>query len=90
LPPATPAKIRDLLRRSLQKDFQRRLRDIGDARIEIEEALTAPPVTEPTFAAIPRRAGWRREILWGITSLLLAGLAVGFVSLTRRPEEPPV
>src|SRR6202521_3150704 len=35
LPPATPAKIRDLLRRSLQKDFQRRLRDIGDARIEI-------------------------------------------------------
>jgi eukaryotic-like serine/threonine-protein kinase len=90
LPPATPAKIRDLLRRSLQKDFQRRLRDIGDARIEIEEALTAPPVTEPTFAAIPRRAGWRREILWGITSLLLAGLAVGFVSLTRRPAEPPV
>src|SRR6202158_928056 len=33
LPRATPAKIRDLLRRSLQKDCQDRLRDIGDARI---------------------------------------------------------
>jgi TolB-like protein len=39
LPAATPAKIRDLLRRSLQKDTQRRLRDFGDARIEIEETL---------------------------------------------------
>src|SRR6202162_4459277 len=65
LPPATPAKIRDLLRRCLQKDSQRRLRDIGDARIEIEEALSAPPAAEPSVAAIPRRAGWRREILWG-------------------------
>jgi serine/threonine protein kinase len=90
LPPATPAKIRDLLRRSLQKDCQDRLRDIGDARIEIGEALSAPPVAEPSVAAIPRRAGWRRAILWGITSLLLAGIAVGFVSLTRRPAEPPV
>jgi eukaryotic-like serine/threonine-protein kinase len=89
LPPATPAKIRDLLRRCLQKDSQRRVRDIGDARIEIEEALTAPPSAEPSVAAIPRGAGWRRSILWGITSLLLAGIAVGFVSLSRRPPEPP-
>jgi len=39
LPSATPAKIRDLLRRCLQKETQRRLRDFGDARIEIEETL---------------------------------------------------
>jgi serine/threonine protein kinase len=37
LPPATPPKIRDLLRRCMQKDSQHRLRDIGDARLEIEE-----------------------------------------------------
>jgi serine/threonine protein kinase len=90
LPPATPAKMRDLLRRCLQKGSQRRLRDIGDARIEIEEALAAPTIAEPSVAAIPLRVSWRREILWGITSLLLAGIAVGFVSLTRRPPEPPV
>jgi len=41
LPPATPPRIRDLLQRCLQKDAQRRLRDLGDARIEIEEALAS-------------------------------------------------
>ena len=41
LPHVTPVKIQDLLRRCLQKDCQRRLRDIGDARIEIEEAISA-------------------------------------------------
>ena len=41
LPASTPARIRDLLRRCLQKDPQRRLHDIADARIEIEEARTA-------------------------------------------------
>jgi TolB-like protein/Tfp pilus assembly protein PilF len=41
LPPSTPPKIRDLLQRSLQKDAQRRLRDLGDARIEIEEVLAS-------------------------------------------------
>src|SRR5207245_2451289 len=40
LPPATPDAVRELLRRCLQKDKDRRLRDIGDARIEIDEALT--------------------------------------------------
>src|SRR4029450_395525 len=38
LPASTPQKIRDLLRRCLQKDPQRRLHDIADARIEIDEA----------------------------------------------------
>jgi len=42
LPPATPAAIRALLRRALEKDVRRRLRDIGDARIEIEEVLAHP------------------------------------------------
>ena len=38
LPPSTPPSIRKLLRRSLEKDKARRLHDIGDARLEIEEA----------------------------------------------------
>ena len=38
LPRATPAARRALLRRCLEKDPKRRLRDIADARIEIEEA----------------------------------------------------
>jgi len=38
LPGETPAKVVDLLRRCLQKDRNRRLHDIADARIELEEA----------------------------------------------------
>ncbi len=39
LPAATPAKVQDLLHRCLEKDVNRRLRDIGDARIELLDAL---------------------------------------------------
>ena len=39
LPPETPNRIRELLRRCLQKDLSMRLRDIGDARIEISDAM---------------------------------------------------
>ena len=57
LPAATPEKFRRLMRRCLQKDPQRRLRDLGDARIEIEETLAA-------FANAKNNAGRRsrREV----------------------------
>jgi serine/threonine-protein kinase len=35
------SKVRDLLRRCLQRDVKQRLRDIGDARIALEEETTA-------------------------------------------------
>ena len=41
LPTATPAAVRHVLRRCLEKDAKRRLHDIGDARTELEDALTA-------------------------------------------------
>ena len=40
LPATTPAPIRSLLRRCLQRDPKQRLRDIADARFQIETALT--------------------------------------------------
>jgi eukaryotic-like serine/threonine-protein kinase len=39
LPAATPARVRELLRRCLEKDVNRRLRDIGDGRTELLDAL---------------------------------------------------
>ena len=47
LPATTPPAIRRLLERCLRKDPARRLRDIADAKLEIDEALSAPeqPVT---------------------------------------------
>jgi serine/threonine-protein kinase len=44
LPRDTPASVRHLLGRCLHKDQERRLQAIGDARIEIEEALSGPVV----------------------------------------------
>jgi hypothetical protein len=43
LPAATPIKVRALLQRCLQKDPKQRLRDIGEARIALDEVLTGAP-----------------------------------------------
>jgi len=42
LPAATPVNIRRLLRRCLEKDLKRRLHDIADARIELDEPASMP------------------------------------------------
>src|SRR5438067_13769072 len=39
LPPRTPAMIRDLLKHCLEKTPANRLRDIGDARLEMQRAI---------------------------------------------------
>src|SRR5438552_16178805 len=41
LPANTPAPVRRLLRRSLQKDRGRRLESAADSRLEIDDALTS-------------------------------------------------
>ena len=56
LPPATPDRIRDLLRRCLQKDPSRRLRDIGDAHLEIDDVIGTPKGTGIEVAASGRRS----------------------------------
>ena len=57
LPPETPRGVRTLLRRCLEKDLRDRLRDVGDARLEIEEALT-----RPDEADTPRRSMRATEV----------------------------
>jgi serine/threonine protein kinase/Tol biopolymer transport system component len=49
LPDTTPSGIRRLLRRCLAKDPRRRLRDIGDARLEIDDSLAG---ASDTIAAV--------------------------------------
>src|SRR5258706_8789996 len=39
LPATTPNRVRELLRRCLDKDARHRLRDVGDARIDLEQAI---------------------------------------------------
>jgi hypothetical protein len=53
LPPSTPAAIRILVQRCLRKDLARRLRDIGDAKIEIVDALEHGRIAEPVPLSLP-------------------------------------
>jgi serine/threonine protein kinase len=85
LPPATPVKIRDLLRRCLRKDKNQRLRDAGDARIEIQEAQTAPYVTDPAPPQPQTTFAW----MVATAVLLLALVALSFVHLREAPAPQP-
>src|SRR5262249_20175579 len=60
LPAATPRALRTLLGRCLQKDPRQRLRDIGDARLEIEDAIASPSTATQTVAQAtqPARLAW--------------------------------
>ncbi|MHC4190006.1 MAG: protein kinase domain-containing protein [Planctomycetota bacterium] len=97
LPESTPTNIQVLLRRCLEKDPRRRLRDIGDASIEISETLsqpaTLPPSTEARpIAAIPSRR--RLRIAWVLAGLLgiVAAFFIGIVvkDSTAPPPARPV
>ena len=55
LPHSTPAGMRRLLQRCLEKDPKRRLHDIADVRIEIDDALIAPADEASARAAAPAR-----------------------------------
>jgi serine/threonine-protein kinase len=83
LPAATPMRVRVLLQRCLQKDARQRLRDIGDARISLDEDLA---VTE----AVPR-AG-RHTLLFSVGALVvgagIAGLAVWKLKPSPSPPRP--
>jgi serine/threonine protein kinase len=58
LPPETPASIRMLLRRCLQKDPRKRLPHIGVARLEIDDTASAPEAVGPTVERRRPRALW--------------------------------
>jgi serine/threonine protein kinase len=75
LPTHTPTALRRLLRRCLTKDRKRRLADIGDARLELTEALAAEAV--PTVT--PRNAAW---LPWSLAGLFL--LAALIILLVRK------
>ncbi|HEY3204640.1 MAG TPA: protein kinase [Thermoanaerobaculia bacterium] len=78
LPGAAPRRVRDLLRRCLQKDPERRLHDVADARLEIEDAASDPGTGSlPESSAAERPRGVRPWVLLAaaLASALVAALA---------------
>jgi len=87
LPSIVPWRIREVLRRCLQKDPKQRLRDIGDARIAIEEALSGTPQEVWGLKAgnVPPPL-WRRALPWASGILLALVVGVGVWELHPRPK----
>jgi eukaryotic-like serine/threonine-protein kinase len=81
LPQSTPANIRRLLDRCLRKDVKTRLRDIGEARVFLDEpdepSAPPPPAKSPSWMA------WAL----GATALLAVALA-GLLWLRPKTSDP--
>jgi Tol biopolymer transport system component len=83
-----PAPIRRLVARCLRRDARSRLRDIGDARIVIEDSLSGEGNTEE-FVAVGPPAAKRSPAPWIVIVLVTAAIAAGLGSfLTRRLARP--
>ncbi|MBA3298096.1 MAG: serine/threonine-protein kinase [Acidobacteria bacterium] len=88
LPADTPAPIRRLLRRALEKDRAKRLDSMTVARLEIEDALAKTDVPPPV--SLKPVAPPRRLILpLAVTALAAAALGgVGVWLATHKPSPP--
>jgi Tol biopolymer transport system component/tRNA A-37 threonylcarbamoyl transferase component Bud32 len=82
LPPATPAGVRRVLTRSLEKDPKRRLRDIGDVRADLDEQAA-----QSVRSHAARRAVSMREVAAWTACAALAALVV-VVSFTAPRGQP--
>jgi Tol biopolymer transport system component len=83
LPETTPATVRRLLQRCLEKDPARRLHDIGDARLELDDARSDGPDNDARPAPVPRRHV-------RLALFVLVGIAVSLAALLAlRPRGTP-
>ena len=91
LPQNIPWNIRTLLRRSFQKDPGDRLKDIGDARLEIKEYLADPTAgaTVEAEQGTPPHLDRQRWLPWALAAVLAGStLYTVFWSRPALPETP--
>jgi serine/threonine protein kinase len=86
LPTTTPPPVRRLLARCLDKDLRRRLQHIGDARVELEDALSGTSA-EQTATVAPLRPRVRLRSLAAIASIVVL-VAVGALLWNARMTSP--
>jgi Tol biopolymer transport system component len=80
LPKDTPPALRRLLRRCLERDRKKRLRDIADAALELGEA------PEPAAAAAPRNRRW---LIAAFGAAVLIAIVLAAVHFRETPPPPP-
>jgi len=89
LPASTPSGVRRLLKRCLEKDPKRRLRDIGDARADLDAALRDPAAPIDASSATSTKPVRRLRIAVGLlAALFTVSLAALMTLLLRKPPSP--
>ena len=88
LPASTPASVLRLLKRCLERDAKKRLRDIGEARIALDPAAVEP---EPAAAEAPPAAAPKRTLVpWALFAVAaVAAVLLGGMSLMQKPATAP-
>ena len=90
LPSATPLSVRLMLARCLERDARWRLRDIGEARIVLEDPArpVAPAIAQAASAAASRARPlpWQRALFFGIPLVGIAALLAAFLVARRAPD----
>ena len=87
LPDKTPSTIRRLLRRCLEKDPKRRLRDIADSRLEIDEAISGTAVNREADGS---SSSLRATIAVAVLAAVVGALATWILTRTAQPPSPTV
>ncbi len=75
LPPGTPSMVRHVLRRCLERDRKNRLRDIGDARVELEYS------TDHADDSVSRHERGASRLPWVLVALSV--LAIAWLTASR-------
>ena len=94
LPATTPSAIGRLLKRCFEKDPRRRLRDLGEARIEIEDAMHALAVRTDDVVPVPAKStaatessrrpiSNRRRLIATVLGVVILGAAIVTIVWTR-------
>jgi dipeptidyl aminopeptidase/acylaminoacyl peptidase len=81
LPASTPHAVRELLKRCLEKDPRRRLRDIGEARVLLEAPLVEAVAPSTPTRRVPRWA------VGALAAVLVAAGALGGFLAARGPSD---
>ena len=90
LPAETPARLRWLLTRCLDRDPKQRLRDIGEARVAIERLIAGAPDDRHAVVNTGAVPLWRRVVPWASAATLAVALAAVLVLWAPwRVSSPP-
>ena len=90
LPDNVPPVLNNFLRRCLQKNPKKRIRDIGDVSLAMEGVFETTVSTSSESAAVPRLQVWQRPIPAAIVALVIAAIASLAVWTLTRPTPPRV